>query len=85
MPRLGFVNEIACDHLAVRYDDKDGQVWIERGKRPLPWRMVIIHREKPLKPRFWVQFEDWDFSPEISQATFEFEPMQGARRFEYFQ
>ena len=76
---------IWCDHLAVRSDTKDGQAWIARGDEPLPWRILITHREEPMQPRFWVQFDEWDFAPEISESTFKFTPPEDAVKFDYFQ
>jgi hypothetical protein len=74
-----------CDHLAIRSDTKDGQVWIARSDEPVPWRILITHREEPLQPRFWIQFDEWDFSPDISESTFRFTPAEGAEKFQYFQ
>jgi hypothetical protein len=78
------IDGVLCDHLAVRTDSKDGQVWIERGDEPKPWRILITHREEPAKPRFWIQFDEWDFSPEISESTFKYTPPEGAVKFRYF-
>ena len=79
------IGGVLCDHLAVRTDTRDGQVWIERGDEPTPWRIAITHREKPAQPRFWVQFDEWDFSPEFSESTFKYTPPEGAAvKFRYF-
>jgi hypothetical protein len=78
------IDGVVCDHLALRTDTKDGQVWIERGDKPTPWRILITHREEPAKPRFWVQFDEWDFSPEFSDSTFKYTPPEGAVKFPYF-
>jgi hypothetical protein len=78
------IDGILCDHLAVRSDTRDSQVWIERGDNPTPWRILITHREKPAQPRFWVQFDEWDFSPEFSESMFKYTPPEGAKKFDYF-
>ena len=78
------IDGILCDHLAMRSDTRDGQVWIERGDNPTPWRILITHREKPGMPRFWLQFDEWDFSPELSESTFKYTPPEGAVKFRYF-
>ena len=78
------IGGVSCDHLAVRADSRDVQVWIERGDEPKPWRILITHREEPAQPRFWTQFDEWDFSPEISESTFKYTPPEGAVRFRYF-
>lgn len=78
------IGGVSCDHLAVRMDTRDAQVWIERGDEPKPWRILITHREEPAQPRFWVQFDEWDFSPEFSESTFKYTPPEGAVKFRYF-
>jgi len=78
------IGGVLCDHLAVRSDTRDGQVWIERGDEPKPWRILITHREEPAQPRFWAQFDEWDFSPEFSESTFKYTPPEGAVKFRYF-
>ena len=78
------IGGVSCDHLAVRMDTRDGQVWIERGDEPKPWRILITHREEPAQPRFWAQFDEWDFSPEFSESTFKYTPSEGAVKFRYF-
>jgi len=78
------IGGVSCDHLAVRTDTRDGQVWIEQGDEPMPWRILITHREEPAQPRFWAQFDEWDFSPEVSESTFKYTPPEGAIKFRYF-
>jgi hypothetical protein len=78
------IGDVLCDHLAMRTDIKDGQVWIERGDEPRPWRILITHREEPAQPRFWIQFDEWDFSPEFSESTFKYTPPEGAVKSHYF-
>lgn len=74
---------IRCDHLAVRSEVKDAQAWVERGDEPKPWRILITHREEPAQPRFWVQFDEWDFAPEINESTFRYTPGEDAIRVKY--
>lgn len=78
------INGVVCDHLVLRSETRDGQVWIARGDKPTPLRILITHRDKPSQPRFWVQFEEWQFSPEISESTFKFTPSDDAEKFHYF-
>ncbi len=79
------IDGVWCDHVAIQSDTKDGQVWIARRGDPVPWRILITHREDPLKPRFWLQFDEWDFSPDITESTFKFTPPEGAVKFQYFE
>jgi hypothetical protein len=79
------IDGVWCDHLAIQSDTKDGQVWIARRGEPVPWRILIRHREEPLQPRYWLQFDEWDFSPDISESTFKFTPPEDAVKFQYLQ
>jgi hypothetical protein len=79
------IDGVWCDHLAIQSDTRNGQVWIARSGDPVPWRILITHREEPLQPRYWLQFNEWDFSPDITESTFKFMPPEGAVKFQYFQ
>lgn len=79
------VDGVLCDHLALRTETRDIQVWVERGDEPKPRRILITYRERPSNPRFWIQFNEWDFSPEFSDHAFRYIPPEGARKVHYFQ
>ena len=74
---------VLCDHLALRNDDLDVQVWIEIGSQPVPRRIVITHKELQGQPRVWVNFTEWDFSPELSERIFTHSPPQHAERVDF--
>jgi hypothetical protein len=74
------VDGVMCDHLALRNEKLDVQVWIEKGNEPVPRRMVITHKKLQGQPRVWVQFTEWDFSPELSEHIFTHSPPQNAER-----
>ena len=78
------ISGVLCDHLALRGDKEDVQVWITRGDEPVPRRIVITYRELEGQPQFWAQFIEWDFSPELSDTTFTFSPPEGAKRIRFF-
>jgi hypothetical protein len=78
------ISGVMCDHLALRGDKEDVQVWIARGDEPVPRRIVITYRELEGQPRFWAQFTEWDFSPDLSDTTFTFSPPEGATRVHFF-
>ena len=79
------IDGIVCDHLALRSDTRDGQAWIARGEEPTFRRILITHRKRPAQPRFWIQFDEWDVSPELSDSTFSYTPPEGVKRVHYFQ
>jgi hypothetical protein len=74
------IDGVMCDHLALRNEKLDVQVWIEKGNEPVPRRMVITHKELQGQPRVWVQFTEWNFSPELSERIFTHSPPQDAER-----
>ena len=69
---------VLCDHLALRGDESDMQVWVARGKQPLPQRAVITYRNEDGRPQFWAQFSEWNLSPEAPDSLFTFTPPDGA-------
>jgi hypothetical protein len=78
------ISGVLCDHLALRGEKEDMQVWIARGDEPVPRRIVITYREMEGQPQFWTQFISWDFSPTLSDTTFKFSPPEGSERIHFF-
>lgn len=68
-----------CDHYAFRQEGVDWQVWIERGKRPLPCKLVITTTDEPAQPQYSAVFK-WDLAPKIDPATFTFVPPKDAKK-----
>ena len=75
-----FLFDVPTDHLAVRSENVDLQVWIAQGERPLPRRAVITYKSKPGQPQFWAELSDWNFSPAVTEASFSFTPPPGAEK-----
>ena len=69
---------IACDQYAFREGDIDWQIWIARGDRPVPLKVVISDRIDPARPEFVARL-DWNTSPQISRSTFAFTPSAEAK------
>ena len=67
-----------CDHVALRGERADVQLWITRGDQPLPRRMVITYTRAEGQPQFSAQFSDWNLSPEVPDTLFAFTPPAGA-------
>jgi hypothetical protein len=78
------ISGVMCDHLALRGDKEDVQVWIARGDEPVPRRIVITYRELEGQPQFWAQFTEWNFTPDLSDTTFTFSPPEGTERIHIF-
>lgn len=69
-----------CDHLAMRNDLVDAQVWIAKGNQPTLQRIVLTYKREHGQPQFWANFHDWNFSPDAPDALFAFTPAEGAIR-----
>lgn len=67
-------------HLALRGEDVDVQMWIERGDRPLLRRLVITYPHARGRPSFRAQLRDWDLAPDVSDARFRVDPPAGSER-----
>ena len=74
--RIGGVD---CDHYVFRQADVDWQIWIERGKTPLPRKLVITTTSEPTQPQY-VAVLKWDLNPKLNDKTFTFVPPKGAQR-----
>lgn len=74
---------VQCDHLALRNDTADVQVWITKGEQPLLRRIVITYKHANGQPQFRAEFRDWNFSPEVSDSLFTFTPAEDAMRIQF--
>ncbi len=74
-----------CEHLALRTDALDVQVWIPKTGQPVPVRMVATYREIEGQPHFWADFIEWDFSPNFGPDFFEFTPPESAKQVDFFE
>lgn len=75
----GRVDGVECDHLGFHQPGVDWQVWIERGDRPLPRKLVITTLDEPSQPQHVVTMT-WDLAPPIQPGMFTFTPPAGAER-----
>ena len=69
-----------CHHIAGRTVATDVELWIADGPRPLLRRIAITYRDEPGQPRFWADFSNWDLSPRLAAADFEFTPAADAKK-----
>ena len=76
---------VLCDHLALRNDDLDVQFWVAKGDVPVPRRMLMLHKDIEGRPRVWLRFSEWDFSPELSDRIFTLSPPPNAERFRFLE
>ncbi len=75
-----FIAGVPCDHLALRGDEADMQLWIAKGDKPLPQRIVITYKQDKGAPQFWAQLSNWNLAPEIPEGFFAFTPPADAKK-----
>jgi len=73
------VNGVATDHVALRGDTADLQLWIARTGDPLPQRLVITYRLAEGQPQYVANFRDWNLAPDVPDSAFTFTPAEGAQ------
>lgn len=69
---------VDTDHYVFRQDDVDWQVWIERGERPLPRKIVITDRTSPSQPKFSSLLQ-WNPDVDLPDSRFAFVAGEGAK------
>lgn len=68
-----------CHHLAFHLESIDWQVWIDAGKEPVPWKVVITYSQLPGQPEYTATFSRWDLSPSLVDSAFELRPPADCR------
>lgn len=72
------ISGVPCDHIALRGDEADVQLWVAQGAQPLPQRIVITYKREDGRPQFWANFTRWDFAPKVPDSLFSFTPPTGS-------
>lgn len=67
---IGDVDGTPTDHLAFAGKGVTLQIWLERGARPLPRKIVITHTSIPESPQFTAVITEWRFPKEIPESMF---------------
>jgi hypothetical protein len=72
------IGGVPCDHIALRGEQADMQLWIAEGDKPLPQRVVITYKREDGRPQFWANLKKWNLSPKVRDSLFAFTPPKGA-------
>ena len=72
MSFAGLLGETPCHHLLFRGEELDFQVWIERGSRPLPRKLVITSKWLTGAPQYQSAITEWNVNPDLDDARFSF-------------
>jgi hypothetical protein len=67
------------DQYAFRQAGVDWQIWIGKGDKPVPLRVVIVASDDPARPQFQADLT-WDVAPTFAADTFVFNPPANAKR-----
>jgi hypothetical protein len=73
----------ATDHVLLRGDGTDLQVWIAKEGDALPRRIVITYRQEEGQPQFRASFTEWNLSPDVPDGLFVFTPPEGAEKIQF--
>jgi hypothetical protein len=68
-----------CEHLAFRAPGVNWEIWVERGTRALPRRLVITYTNVNNFPRSLVEFSHWNLHPWLTDSYFDFKKPVGAK------
>jgi hypothetical protein len=79
----GEVRDVPCDHLAFRGNITDWEIWIEKGPKPLPRKLVVISKNVPGAPEYTAEFTDWNLAPRLTDSRFHFSPSADAKRVDF--
>jgi hypothetical protein len=67
-----------ADQYAFRQPGVDWQIWIAKGAKPVPLRVVLVASNDPARPQFEANLS-WDTAPQFVADTFVFTPPAGAK------
>lgn len=56
-------------HYAIRQTGLDWQIWLDKGDKPLPRKLVITSNDEPSLPQFIARFT-WNTAPDFAADTF---------------
>jgi len=72
------IDGVPTEHYAFREKDMDWQIWIAKGDKPLPKKLVIIDRTDPTGPTYVARMA-WTENPQLTQQDFNFTPASDAK------
>jgi hypothetical protein len=78
------IDGVRCRHFFFEQaaDDLELELWLEDNERALPRRFVVTYRSLPGRPIFIAELSDWDFSIQVPDSDFVFQPPAGVTQVE---
>lgn len=77
------VGGVPCDHLAFGNESVDWQLWIQKGKKPLFRKVLIVYKERPGQPQYGARLNAWKLSASLPDSRFLFSPPKDAERIKF--
>jgi hypothetical protein len=77
------VDGVRHHHLVFTQKEIDWQIWIADGVLPLPSKMVITYKLEDGYPQYTAMLDNWNLSPGLNDAVFDFVPPTGAIMIEF--
>jgi hypothetical protein len=78
----GFIRGTECDHIAFRTDEVDWQLWIAKGNRPYPMRVIFTSKKIAGSPQYQLDVTGFKTGDEVKAGDFRFSPPPGAKKVE---
>lgn len=69
------VNGISCNLFAIRQQEIDWQICIQRDDTPLPLKLVITSKKEESQPQYTAVLQ-WDTKPTLSKQSYTFAPSE---------
>jgi hypothetical protein len=73
------IDGVRCDHVALRNEIGGMQLWVGQDDS-LPRRITITYEHETGRPQFRARLTGWDLAPQVTDATFAFDPSKGAEK-----
>jgi hypothetical protein len=76
----GVINNFECEHLAFRTQDTDWQLWVQKGRNPIPRKLVITSKSIGAAPQYTLVISDWKTEVPADATAFVFKVPVGASK-----
>jgi hypothetical protein len=76
----GVVGGVECEHLAFRQQNVDWQLWVAKGAKPIPCKLVITSKDVGGAPQYTMVVRDWKTDVPADDAAFTFNPPSGSKK-----
>lgn len=77
------VGKTKTDHLAFDRGDIQFQLWVAKGDKPVPVKLIITQKNLPASPQWTATLHDWDGSPHLKADLFTFSPPAGVHQLKF--